>query len=105
MALDAAKSARAGIDGKLKEIDILRDYAAQDPDLIVQLINDPDNIGIAKLMDLELDIANTNYLKEFYRSEVGLVDGFGGAIKGDLTKASEYLLGKRFLSFTPFVWS
>ena len=103
MALDAAKAARAGLDGKLKEIEVLRDYAAQDPDLIVQLMNDPDNIGLAKVMDLELDIADTNYLKEFYRSEVGLVDGFGGAIKGDLTKASEYLLGKRFAQIAEIV--
>ena len=91
-----ASTARATLDNKLKEIDILRDYAAADPDLVKQLINDPDNIGIAKLMDLEMDIADTQYLKEFHRSEVGMIDGFGGAAKGDLTKAATYLLGKRF---------
>jgi hypothetical protein len=95
-ALEAAQAARAGIDGKLKEIEILRDYAAADPDLVKQLLNDPENIGIAKLMDLEMDIADNQYLKEFYRSEVGLIDGFGGAVKGDLNKAATYLLGKNF---------
>jgi hypothetical protein len=95
-ALDSASTSRAGIDGKIKEIDILRDYAAQDPDLVAQLINDPENIGIAKLMDLQTEIADTGYLKEFYRSEVGLVDGFGGSVKGDVDKAATYLLGKRF---------
>jgi hypothetical protein len=96
MAFDSAKSARASIDSKIKEIDILRDYVAQDPELVAQLINDPENFGIAKLMDLEMEIADTQYLKEFYRSEVGLIDGFGGAVKGDVVKASTYLLGKRF---------
>ncbi len=69
-ALESAKAARAGIDGKLKEIEVLRDYAAQDPELVAQILNDPENIGIAKLMGLEMDIADTQYLKEFYRSEV-----------------------------------
>ena len=95
-ALESAKAARAGVDGKLKEIEVLRDYAAQDPELVAQILNDPENIGIAKLMGLEMDIADTQYLKEFYRSEVGLVDGFGGGVKGDLNKAATYLLGKRF---------
>ena len=102
-ALEAAQAARVGIDGKLKEIEILRDYAAQDPDLIKQLLNDPENIGIAKLMDLEMEIADTQYLKEFYRSEIGLVEGFGGAVKGDLNRAANYLLGKRFAQIADIV--
>jgi hypothetical protein len=102
-ALEAAQAARAGIDGKLKEIEILRDYAAQDPELVAQILNDPENIGIAKLMGLEMDIADTQYLKEFYRSEIGLVDGFGGAVKGDLNRAAEYLLGKRFAQIADIV--
>jgi len=102
-ALENAKAAKAGIDGKLKEIEILRDYAAQDPDLVAQIINDPENIGIAKLLDLEMDIADTQYLKEFYRSEVGITDGFGGAVKGDLNKAATYLLGKRFAQIADIV--
>jgi len=102
-ALESAKAAKAGLDGKLKEIEILRDYAAQDPELVAQIINDPENIGIAKLLDLETEIADTNYLKEFYRSEVGLVDGFGGSVKGDLNKAATYLLGKRFAQIAEIV--
>lgn len=102
-ALDNAKAAKAGLDGKLKEIEILRDYAAQDPELIAQIINDPENIGIAKLFDLETEIADTNYLKEFYRAETGLIDGFGGSVKGDLNKAATYLLGKRFAQIAEIV--
>lgn len=102
-ALENAKAAKAGIDKKLKEIEILRDYAAQDPELIAQIINDPENIGIAKLLDLETEIAETNYLKEFYRAETGLIDGFGGSVKGDLNKAATYLLGKRFAQIAEIV--
>ncbi len=102
-ALENAKLAQAGIGGKLKEIEVLRDYAAQDPELIAQILNDPENIGIAKLMGLEMEIADTQYLKEFYRSEVGMIDGFGGAVKGDLNKAATYLLGKRFAQIAEIV--
>ena len=102
-AFEKATASRATIDSKIKEIDILRDYAAADPDLVKQLLNDPDNIGISKLMDLEMDIADTQYLKEFHRSEVGMIDGFGGAAKGDVTKAATYLLGKRFAQIADIV--
>lgn len=102
-ALESAKTAAAGIDGKIKEIDILRNYAEADPELIAQIINDPENIGIAKLMDLQTEIADTGYLKEFYRSEVGLTDSFGGAVKGDVDKAATYLLGKRFAQIADIV--
>ena len=102
-AFDSAKATRAGLDGKLKEIEILRDYAAQDPELVAQLLNDPENFGIAKLMELEMNIADTNYLKEFHRSEIGMIDGFGGAVKGDLNKAATYLLGKRFAQIADIV--
>ena len=102
-AFDSAKAASAGIDGKIKEIDILRDYAAQDPELVAQLLNDPENIGIAKLMGLEMEIADKQYLKEFYRGEVGLIDGFGGAAKGDVDKAAGYLLGPRFAQIADIV--
>jgi len=102
-AFEKATASRAGIDAKLKEIDVLRDYAAADPDLVKQLLNDPENIGIAKLMDLEMEIADTQYLKEFHRSEVGMIDGFGGAAKGDVTKAATFLLGKRFAQIADIV--
>ena len=102
-AFEKATASRTGIDAKIKEIDVLRDYAAADPDLVKQLLNDPENFGIAKLMDLEMEIADTQYLKEFHRSEVGMVDGFGGAAKGDVTKAATYLLGKRFAQIADIV--
>ena len=95
-ALEAAKASQAGIDQQLKEISILRDYAAQDPELVAQMMNDPEYIGIAKAMGLEMDIADTQYSKEFFRAEVGLIDGFGGSLSGDLKKGAQYVLGKRF---------
>lgn len=95
-ALEAAKASQAGIDQQLKEISILRDYAAQDPELVAQMMNDPEYIGIAKAMGLEINIADTQYSKEFHRAEVGLIDGFGGSLSGDLKKGAQYVLGKRF---------
>ena len=95
-AFDDAKFADQNIDKKLKEIEVLRNYAAQDPELITQILNDPENIGLSKAMDLQLKIADSEYFKEFHRAEVGLIDSMGGSLSGDLDKAAKYVLGKRF---------
>lgn len=95
-AIASAAATRAGIYDKIAQTNVLRDYAANDPDLIAKIINDPENIGIAKLMNLDMDIADTQYTAEFIKSEVGLTDGFAGAAKGDVDKAARYLLGKDF---------
>lgn len=94
--LENARLDKVNIDQNIKEISILRDYAAHDPELIEQMMKDPKYYGISKLMDIEMDIANKQYLKEFYRAEVGLIDGFGGSLIGDLKKGAQYILGKRF---------
>jgi len=102
-AFDDAKFADQNIDKKLKEIEILRNYAEQDPELIAQIINDPENIGLSKAMDLQLKIADSEYFKEFHRVEVGLIDGMGGSLSGDLDKAAKYVLGKRFATIAALV--
>ena len=102
-AIASAAATRAGIYDKIAQTNVLRDYAAADPDLIAKIINDPENIGIAKLMNLDMDIADTQYVAEFIKSEVGLIDGFGGAAKGDVDIAAKYLLGKDFEVITEIV--
>ena len=91
-----AKQSAKDTARNLKEIEILRDYAAQDPDLVAKIVSDPRNIGIQKYVDLNLDIAENQYRKEFLRQEVGMVNGFGGELATDLKKAASYILGKRF---------
>jgi hypothetical protein len=91
-----AKKAAKDTERNLKEVEILRDYASQDPDLVAKIVSDPRNIGIQKYVDMNLDIAENQYRREFLRQEVGMVNGFGGELATDLKKAAAYILGKRF---------
>ena len=92
----AAARAKKDLDKKIKEIEILREYVGQDPELIAQIVNNPQHAKLGKLMDLELEIADKNFLKELYSAEAGLVDGVGGPLAQDLNKVNDFLLGKRF---------
>lgn len=95
-ARETAAAKRANIDKKLREIQILRQYVAKDPDLIKQIVNNPENTKLKNVMDLDLQIGEQRFLKELYMAEAGLVDGIGGPVAADLSKVNEYLLGKRF---------
>jgi hypothetical protein len=95
-ALASAQKDRANVDKTIKQIDKLRDFASMDPEVVAQLLNDPNNFGISKYLNLQMDIAKNQYAKEFHMSEIGLTEAFGGSLKGDLTKAATYMLGKRF---------
>ena len=92
----AAARAKKDLDKKIKEIEILREYVGKDPELIAQIVNNPQHAKLGKLMDLELEIADKNFLKELYSAEAGLVDGVGGPLAQDLNKVNDFLLGKRF---------
>ena len=98
-----AKKAKKDTARNLKEVEILRDYAAQDPDLVARIVSDPRNIGIQKYVDMNLDIADTQYRKEFLRQEVGMINGFGGELATDLKRAASYILGKRFAQIAQIV--
>lgn len=95
-ARDAAGVKRDNLNKKLREIQILRQYVAKDPDLIQQIVNNPENTKLKNVMDLDLEIGDQRFLKELYMAEAGLVDGIGGPIAADLSRVNEYLLGKRF---------
>ena len=92
----AAARAKKDLDRKIKEVEVLRDYVSKDSDLIAHIVNNPQYTKLGKLMDLELEIADKNFLKELYSAEAGLVDGIGGPLAQDLSKVNEFLLGKRF---------
>ena len=92
----AALAAKTNLENNLKEIKALKDYAAKDPDLIANIVNNPEYAPLQKLMDLELRMGQKAAEKEFLRAEAGLVDGIGGPLATDLTKVNKFLLGKRF---------
>jgi hypothetical protein len=95
-ARDAALLAKTNLDRNLKEIKALRDYASKDPDLVANIVNNPEYAPLQKLMDLELKIGSKAAEKEFLRAEAGLIDGIGGPLAQDLSKVNKFLLGKRF---------
>jgi hypothetical protein len=95
-ARDAAAKKRDDINKKLTEIEVLRDYVAKDPDLIQQIVNNPENTKLKSIMDLDLEIGDQRFLKELYMADAGLIDGIGGPIAPDISKVNDFLLGKRF---------
>ena len=102
-AFEDAQTAYASVNRDLKEIEVLQDFVRQDPELLAQIINDPKNAGIARLMGLSDNIKSGEYKKEALRFEVGMLDSFGGSLKADLKKAANYILGKRFAQVAEIV--
>ena len=95
-ARDAAAAKRDITNKKLREIQILRQYVSKDPDLIKEIVNNPENTKLKGVMDLDLEIGDQRFLKEIYMADAGLVDGIGGPIAADISKVNDWLLGKRF---------
>ena len=97
---DAVRTAaiveRQTLDSKINEIQILRDYVARDSKLSQDIMNNPENIRLEKLMGLEQQIGEKQFFKEYLHSEAGLVDGIGGPLTKDLSSVNQWLLGKRF---------
>ena len=92
----AALAEKQSLDSKVNEIQILRDYVARDSQLAQDILNNPENIRLGNLMNLEMQIGEKNFFKEYLRAEAGLVDGVGGPLTKDLSSVNEWLLGKRF---------
>jgi hypothetical protein len=78
--LDDLVNAQLDLEDKENWFKLVQEKANQDPEILKELIQDPDNVGIKNLLELELEIANNNVLKEAMRSQVGLTDNFMGNI-------------------------
>lgn len=102
-AVERAKNARDAalrevdtLDTKAAEIRAIREYVERDPELIKQIVNNPEYGRLGTLMDLEVEIGRNRYYQELISAEAGLVDGIGGPLTQNLSKVNEFLLGKRF---------
>lgn len=96
MALDTAKTNRAGLDQRIREIKALRKYVENDPELATQILNNPAYAELKGVMDLEMQIGKRKHMAELLKADTGLVSHIGGTPVADMTKANKYLLGKRF---------
>jgi len=84
------------IDDRLDYIYSLRQAANNDPEILKELINDPDYKGLKKILNIEAQVAQKSAGIEALRVEAGLVDGFSGNVTKDFDKHLKWLLGKRF---------
>lgn len=91
------------LDDRLNYIYSLRQAANKDPEILKELINDPDYKGLKKILNIELEIAQKNYAIEALRAEAGLVDGFAGNVTKDFDTHLKWLLGKRFSTVAEIV--
>lgn len=74
----------------------LRQKANEDPDILRELIQDPNNAGIKNLLKLEAEIADNRLMIESIQSQIGLTDNFMGNIGEDFSKPLKFLLGRQF---------
>ena len=88
------------IDLKDKEnwFKMLREKAHNDPEMLLELIQDPANAGIKGLLKMELEIANNNVFKESIRAQIGITDNFMGEVLDtpNVEKALKFILGRQF---------
>lgn len=91
------------LEQRIKDVQIFRQYADQDPELLAKIANDPEYAGLDKLIQLNTRMADRDILlsdrellKEYYYARLGITDNFGGQVTGDVKTALKYLLGRRF---------
>ena len=96
VARDAAVRDVDTLDTKAAEIRALREYVERDPDLVKQIINNPEYGRLGTLLDLEVEIGRNRYYQELISAESGLIERIGGPISENIGKVNEFLLGKRF---------
>jgi len=103
--LDAAKKTADETTRRVRDIRLFRDFANQDPEILKAVANNPLYKDYGKAIDLQIGVAagGDNLLKEWYRYQVGLTDSFKGEVSGQLNKAMEFLLGRRFQEIAEIV--
>ena len=94
--LDDLLNKSLDLEDKENWFNMLRQKANEDPDLLKELIQDPDNAGIKDLLKLELEIAENNVFKESVRAQIGITDNFMGDLGRDFSKPLQFILGRQF---------
>ena len=101
--LAKASAEREAVNKRLKDVALFRSYADQDPELLQKIINDPEYNKLQDLINLNIKVADKDILAEWYRSEVGLTEAFGGELTRDFSKVLKYMLGSRFAEIAEVV--
>lgn len=98
-----AKAAEDDLARRIKDVNLFRNYADQDPEVLQAIVNNPEYKDLKKIIDLNIKVADKDIAAEWYRAEVGLTDGFGGGLSKDISKALKYMLGRRFAEIAQVV--
>ena len=96
VARDAALRDVDTLDAKAAEIAAIREYFERDPQLLKEIISNPEYGRLGTLMDLEVEIGRNRYYQELLSADSGLIERIGGPISENIGKVNEFLLGKRF---------
>lgn len=101
--LAKAKQQEDDLARRIKDVNLFRNYADQDPEVLQAIINNPEYKDLKKIIDLNIKVADKDIAAEWYRAEVGLTDSFGGELGKDFGKALKYMLGRRFAEISEVV--
>jgi len=101
--LDELVNSQIDLEDKENWFKLLREKAHGDPDILRELIQDPNNYGIKNLLKLELEIADNNVLRESIRAQIGITDNFMGNVGEDFSKPLKFLLGRQFQPIGEFI--
>lgn len=94
--LDDIANQQIQLDDRIGYISSLRELANKDPEILRELINDPEYKGLKKILKIETEISEKTALREQLSSEIGIVDAFGGQVGKDFSKPLQFMLGRRF---------
>jgi hypothetical protein len=94
--LDDLANKQLDLEDKENWFKLLREKANGDPEILKELIQDPNNAGIKNLLKLEAEVANNTVMKESLRAQIGITDGFMGNIGDDFSKPLKFILGRQF---------
>ena len=101
--VEQAAAEKVAVDKRLKDVNLFRQYADQDPEVLQKIINDPEYAKLQDLINLNIKVADKDMLAEWYRAEVGLTDAYGGELTQDFSKVLKYMLGSRFAEIAQVV--
>jgi len=90
-------------EDQLNYIKSLREFANSDPEILKELINDPDYKGLKNFLNIEVQINEKNALKELLSAEIGITNSFGGQLGKDFTTPLKFMLGRKFQQIAEIV--
>ncbi len=101
--LDKALKEKDAFEQRVKEVNLFRQYADQDPDLLKQIIDNPDYEDLKGIIDLNIRVADKDILSEWYKADVGLTQAFGGEASRNFDRVLKFFLGRRFAEIAEVV--